>query len=83
MERILSYQRDVTLRQIDDLERHVTALDNEREFWITQRDFLHEVPGLSAERLEMANMQIHSWCILIDAYRELINLHRDRLTFTL
>ena len=83
MERILSYQRDEAMRQIDNLERHVTKLDNEREFWITQRDFLHEVPGLSAERVEMVNMQIHSRCILIDAYRELIHLHRDRITFTL
>ena len=83
MERIIEEHRAEAMRQIADLERHIRTLEDEKAWWISQRDFLHNVPGLSVERIEQANVQIHTRCIIVTSLRELIALHRDRLEFRL
>ncbi len=83
MERIIEEQRAEASRQIADWERHIRTLEDEKAWWISQRDFLHNVPGLSMERIGQANAQIHTRCLTITRLRELIALQRDRLEFSI
>ncbi len=83
MERIIEEHRAEALRQIADWERHIRTLEDEKAWWLSQRDFLHNVPGLSMEQIGQANAQIHMRCLTIISLRELIALQRDRLEFSM